>query len=411
MKDDARVIEAKYRDLEARLDEATLRLWAAVEARSLGRGGVSTVAKALGISHTTIYAGLAELGHNSSSATLSFNGNRIRAKGGGRKRLIYKDLTLLRDLDALVSPTTRGDPMSPLCWTCKSTRHLAEELTAMGHEISWRTVWSILDKLGYSMQSLRKNREGHQNPDRDAQFHYILKTVLSYQESDDPVISIDSKKKEKIGDFKNDGREWHPHGKPEQVRVYDFVDPKLGKVTPYGVYDITANEGWVSVGINHDTAEFAVESIRHWWKEMGHLRYPAARRLMITADCGGSNGYRVRLLRVALQKFADESGLCIQVCHFPPGTSKWNKIEHRMFCHITRNWRGRALESRQIVVNLIGGTKTKQGLHIEAQLDEKSYAAGIKVTKKDLAHLAIEHDEFHGEWNYRIMSRGDSKNT
>ena len=234
--------------------------------------------------------------------------------------------------------------------------------------------------------------------------------VLLYQDFDDPVISVHSKKKEKIGDFKNSGREWQPRGKPEEVRVYDFVDSKLGKVTPYGVYDITANEGWVSVGINHDTAEFAVESIRHWWKEMGRFRYPAARRLLITADCGGSNGYRVRLWRVALQKFADESGLCIQVCHFPPGTSKWNKIEHRMFCQITRNWRGRPLESRQIVVNLIGSTKTKQGLHIEAQLDEKSYAKGIKVTNKDLAHLAIEHDEFHGEWNYKIMSRGDSKN-
>jgi transposase len=412
MGDEARVIEDKFRALADRLDEATLRLWAAVEARTLGRGGVSVVAKAVGMSRTTIYAGLAELETKTPSSaapsvsTIEIVGRRrVRAKGGGRKKLKDKDTTLLRDLDALVEPTTRGDPMSPLRWTCKSTPRLAQELAEMGHEVSQRSVCDLLAELGYSLQSVRKTREGGQNPDRDAQFQHIAKIAAQYQAAGDPVISVDTKKKELVGDFKNAGQEWQPKGEPEKVRVHDFIDPELGKVAPYGVYDIAANQGWVSVGIDHDTAEFAVESIRRWWKEMGRPRYPTAHRLLITADCGGSNGYRVRLWRLELQNLADELNLTIQVCHFPPGTSKWNKIEHRMFCHITNNWRGRPLISREVVVNLIGGTTTDTGLQIRSQLDENSDEAGIKVKDAELANLAIERDEFHGEWNYRLRPR------
>jgi transposase len=408
---DAGTIEDKYRMLAGRLDEATLRLWAAVEARTLGRGGVSMVAKAIGISRTTIYAGLEELGSPPPLASLSSSPvggtgkRRIRVKGGGRKKLIDKDPTLLRDLDALVEPTARGDPQSPLRWTCKSTPRLAKELAEQGHEVSQRSVCDLLAQLDYSLQSTRKTREGGQHPDRDAQFNHIARMAAQYQAAGDPVISVDTKKKELVGDFKNGGREWQPKGDPEQVRVHDFLDPDLGKVAPYGVYDVAANQGWVSVGIDHDTAEFAVESIRRWWKEMGHPRYPEARCLLITADGGGSNGYRVRLWRLQLQKLADELRLVIQVCHFPPGTSKWNKIEHRMFCHITNNWRGRPLISREVVVNLIGSTTTDQGLHIRSQLDENTYPAGLKVSDQELAELAIERDEFHGEWNYRLRPR------
>ena len=412
------IIEGKYRALADRLDEATLRLWAAVEARTLGRGGVSAVAKAIGMSRTTIYAGLEELGaakRTSVSTPPSANDEggqrRIRAKGGGRKKLTDKDTTLLRDLDALVEPMARGDPMSPLRWTCKSTPRLARELDELGHKVSQRSVCDLLVQLNYSLQSTRKTREGGHHADRDAQFQHIARMATQYQAAGDPVISVDTKKKELIGDFKNGGREWRPKGDPEQVRVYDFIDPQLGKVAPYGVYDIAANQGWVSVGIDHDTAEFAVESIRRWWKEMGQPRYPNAGRLLITADCGGSNGYRVRLWRLQLQKLADEMNLLIQVCHFPPGTSKWNKIEHRMFCHITNNWRGRPLLSREVVVNLIGSTTTDSGLKIRSQLDENTYEAGIKVTDDELAEIAIERDEFHGEWNYRLRPRKQSDTT
>jgi transposase len=413
MRDEARIITDKYRALADRLDEATLRLWAAVEARALGRGGVSAVAKAVGMSRTTIYAGLDELGQTSpavspASARGRVGSRRVRAQGGGRKRLADKDPTLLRDLDALVEPTARGDPMSPLRWTCKSTARLAEELAAMGHTVSPRSVYDLLTQLGYSLPSVRKTREGRQHPDRDAQFHHIADVAAAYQRAGDPVISVDTKKKELIGDFANGGREWQPKGMPEPVRVHDFRDPDQGKVAPYGVYDIAANQGWVSVGIDHDTAAFAVESIRRWWWEMGQPLYPEARRLLITADCGGSNGYRVRLWRVELQKLADELNLTIQICHFPPGTSKWNKIEHRMFCHITNNWRGRPLVSREVVVNLIGNTTTAAGLRIRAQLDDNSYEAGIKVTDEELANLAIERDEFHGEWNYRLRPRSQA---
>ena len=398
------IINSKYQALRGRLDEATLRLWAATEARSLGRGGVSAVAKASGMSRTTIYAGLAEL---TTAAALSEGEARarVRAVGGGRKKLTAKDAHLLRDLDALVEPTSRGDPMSPLRWTCKSTYRLADELKQQGHEVSQRTVCDLLSQMEYSLQSTRKTREGRQHEDRDAQFSFIAHRVAEFQAAGDPVISVDTKKKELIGDFKNAGKEWQPKGAPEKVRVHDFIDPELGKVAPYGVYDLTANSGWVNIGIDHDTAEFAVQSIRRWWHEMGKASYPRARRLLITADCGGSNGYRVRLWQRELQKLADELRVTIQVCHFPPGTSKWNKIEHRMFCHITANWRGRPLISRQVIVNLIGSTTTRNGLRIRAAIDENAYAKGIKISDEELATLAIERDAFHGEWNYRVPPR------
>lgn len=403
--DQRQIIETKYRALAGHLNEATLRLWLATEASALGRGGVSAVAQATGASRTTVYAGLRELKSPPPPTDSKGGEHRIRAIGGGRKKLTEKDSSLLADLDALVSPGTRGDPMSPLRWTCKSTPRLTRELVEQGHGVSQRTLCDLLAQLGYSLQSTRKTREGSKNPDRDAQFQHIADMVAEYQSTQDPVISVDTKKKELVGDFKNGGREWQPEGQPEQVRVYDFIDKELGKVAPYGVFDVTANQGWVSVGIDHDTAEFAVESIRRWWREMGSPLYPSAERLLITADCGGSNGYRVRLWRIQLQKLADELGMTIAVCHFPPGTSKWNKIEHRMFCHITQNWRGRPLLSREVVVNLIGNTTTTEGLRIQARLDENTYAAGVKVTDRELAELAIERDSFHGEWNYKISPR------
>ena len=410
--DEAALIEAKYRALAGRLDEATLRLWAAAEARSLGRGGVSTVAKAVDMSRTTVYAGLAEIEAAEMSARKrrkvagpAVASTRIRAPGGGRKKLIDLDESLLADLEALVEPTSRGDPMSALRWTCKSTTRLAQELSLQGHQVSQRTVCDLLAHLNYSLQSLRKTREGANHPDRDAQFHYIAKMVRNFQRQRQPVVSVDTKKKELIGDFKNAGKEWQPKGEPEHVRVHDFIDTELGKVAPYGVYDLTANQGWVSVGIDHDTAEFAVHSIKRWWLEMGRPLYKQAKRLLITADCGGSNGNRVRLWRLQLQSLANEIGLAVQVCHFPPGTSKWNKIEHRMFCHITNNWRGRPLLTRQVVVNLIGSVTTAEGLRVKAELDESIYEAGIKVTDAELAAMAIERDEFHGEWNYRIKPK------
>jgi hypothetical protein len=408
---DAATIEDKYRALAGRLDEATLRLWAAVEARTLGRGGVSTVAKAIGMSRTTIYSGLQELEAPPplASAPPAAVGvpspRRIRAEGGGRKKLTDKDTTLLRDLDALVEPTARGDPPSPLRWTCKSTPRLAKELAEQGHHVSQRSVCDLLAHLDYRLQSTRKTREGGHHSDRDAQFNHIARRAAQYQAAGDPVISVDTKKKQLVGDFKNGGQEWQPKGEPEEVRVYDFIDPELGKVAPDGVDEVAANQGWVSVGTDHETAEFAVQSIRRWWKEMGHPRYPKARRLLSTADCGGSNGDRVRVWKRELQKLADDIGLAIQVCHFPPGTSKWNKIEHRMFCHITNHWRGRPLVSREVVVNLIGGTTTETGLHIRSQLDENTYQAGLKVSDAELAELAIERDEFHGEWTYCLRPR------
>ena len=403
---DISIIKEKFQAISSRLDEAALRIWAAAEASSLGRGGVSAVAKAIGMSRTTIHAGIAEISAGAPS-TPTANGKhiRVRAAGGGRKRLIDKESGLLAALDGLVEPTSRGDPMSPLRWTCKSTYRLSGELKRQGYMVCQRSVCDLLNQMGYSLQSTRKTREGGKHEDRNAQFEHIAKTVAEFQSGGDPVISVDTKKKELIGDFKNAGREWQPAGSPEEVRVYDFIDPALGKVAPYGVYDLANNTGWVNVGIDHDTAEFAVESIRRWWREMGVAAYPDAKRLLITADCGGSNGYRVRLWRLELQKLADELKMPIQVAHLPPGTSKWNKIEHRMFCHITANWRGRPLISREVVVNLIGATTTREGLRIKAALDENSYQKGLKISDEELATLAIERDDFHGEWNYRLMPR------
>jgi hypothetical protein len=323
--------------------------------------------------------------------------NRVRRSGAGRKCRTAEDPDLLPALERLVDPVTRGDPDSPLRWTCKSTRTLARELTGQGHPVSDSTVRRLLHAADYSLQGNRKTREGSQHPDRNAQFENINDQVLRFQDRDHPAISVDTKKKEILGDFKNGGREWQPQGTPELVRVHDFIDKVLGKAIPYGVYDVGANEGWVSVGIDHDTARFAATSIRGWWLNMGVSRYPHARRLLITADGGGSNGFRCRLWKVALQDLASEFGLRIQVCHFPPGTSKWNKIEHRMFCHITRNWRGRPLLNRETVVNLIADTTTEQGLTIRAELDEGLYPKGIKVSDEELGAVRLKPGKFHGD--------------
>jgi transposase len=371
-----------------------------VEAQQLGRGGISTVAEATGLSRTTIYQGLHELEEGQFGAGLKRA--RVRAEGGGRKALTQKDPQLLARLERLVEPTTRGDPESALRWTCKSTRQLADALGRAGHPIGRQKVSELLAALGYSLQGNRKTREGSAHVDRDAQFEHINDQVGAYQRRSQPVISVDTKKKELIGDFKNSGREWRPKGNPEEVRTHDFMDRDLGKVNPYGVYDQTANVGWVSVGTDHDTAEFAVESIRRWWSKMGAACYPQATELLITADCGGSNGYRVRLWKLALQALANETALTVRVCHFPPGTSKWNKIEHRMFSFISLNWRGKPLVSHEVVVNLIGNTRTATGLSIQAELDTSKYPKGVKVTDEDLRKINLTRDEFHGEWNYSI---------
>jgi hypothetical protein len=329
--------------------------------------------------------------------------SRIRRSGGGRKKLTDKDPGLLFALNKLVDPVTRGDPESPLRWTSKSTTKLARELSAGGHPVSQRTVCDLLTGEGYSLQSVRKTREGAQHPDRDAQFQFLNAQVQAAIKARQPVISVDTKKNELVGDFKNAGQEWQKKKTPVEVRVHDFIDPVLGKAAPYGVYDLAANQGWVSVGIDHDTAEFAVESIRRWWRQMGKPIYPKAKRLLITADCGGSNGYRVRLWKVALQRFADETALTLQVRHLPPGTSKWNKIEHRMFCHITQNWRGRPLESLAVIVDLIGHTTTEKGLKIRAEIDASSYPKGQTVSDEALRRVHLQPDAFHGEWNYSIL--------
>jgi hypothetical protein len=387
------------------MTERLRRQWAACEARTLGRGGVTLVAEATGLSRMTIYLGLRELRQRAERPQDDLPPNRVRAPGGGRHLLEHNDPVLLQALEALVEPTTRGDPQSPLRWTCLSTRHLAETLSWQGHEVSHQTVALLLDDLGYSLQANRKTREGQDHPDRNAQFEYINKRVQTFQRRGQPVVSVDAKKKELIGDFRTSGGEWRPRGDPEKVRAKDFPDKRLGKVTPEGVYDLSRNEGWVSVGIDHDTAEFAKASLCRWWQEMGSLAYPEADNLLITTDAGGSNGYRVRLWKVMLQELADETGLRISVCHFPSGTSKWNKIEQRMFCHITKNWRGRPLLSRGIVVNLIGNTRTKAGLHIQAELDSHAYPLGIEVSDQELAAVQLKADRFHGEWNYTITPR------
>ena len=393
-------VRTKYQLLQPLMTERLRRQWAACEAQSLGRGGVSLVAEATGLSRTTITAGRRELQQRDDLAP-----ERVRAPGGGRHLVEQNDSTLLSALQTLIESSTRGDPQSALCWTAKSTRTVAEELRKEGHVVSHQTVAALLSDLGYSLQANRKIKEGQDHPDRNAQFEYINQQVRAFQKERQPVVSVDAKKKENIGDFRNPGREWHRRGKPEEVRAKDFRDKKLGKAIPEGVYDLGRNEGWVSVGVDHDTAEFAVASIRRWWQEMGSLVYPRARRLLITADAGGSSGYRSRLWKVELQGLADDLGLRISVCHFPPGTSKWNKIEHRMFCYITKNWRGKPLRSRAIVVNLIGNTTTETGLRIEAELDTDVYRTGIKVSDEEFAEVQLQKASFHGEWNYTIAPR------
>ncbi len=383
-------------------DEQTRRLWAAAEAQVLGRSGVSLVARATGLSRTTIHQGLKDLVELHETKALGRT-KRIRAVGGGRKPIDEYDPTLRRDLELLVDPVTRGDPESPLRWTCKSTRQLAAALVDQGHVVGRQKVADLLAELGYSLQANRKTKEGSaDHPDRDQQFNYINDQAIAFQQRRQPVISVDTKKKELVGEFKNGGQEWQPKGDPELVQGHDFPDPKLGKANPYGVYDQNANVGWVSVGTDHDTSEFAVESIRRWWNKMGRRRYPDATELMITADGGGSNGYRVRLWKVALQKFANESGLHISVCHFPPGTSKWNKIEHRMFSHISMNWRGKPLISHEVIVNLIENTTTQSGLTISAELDTNIYPKGIRISEDELETVNLTKAAFHGEWNYAI---------
>ncbi len=387
--------------LAGQLDERGLRLWAAAEAAALGRGGTAAVARATGIAASTIRRGRAELASGESPGA-----DRVRRPGGGRKRLTEKDPTLLADLERLVDPASRGDPDQPLRWTAKSLRTLAAELRAQGHVISARSVAPLLRRLGYSLQANRKTREGASHPGRDAQFAYINQTATAAIAAGEPVISVDTKKKELVGEFQNAGREWRPKGSPELVRTHDFKDKELGKAIPYGVYDLGADEGWVSVGIDHDTSQFAVNAIHSWWKQLGRERYPQATTLTITADCGGSNGHRTKLWKVELQKLADDTGLQVQVCHFPPGTSKWNQIEHRLFSFISMNWRGKPLVSRQVIIDLIAATTTRTGLKVYAQLDERAYPAKIKVSQAELAAVNIHKADFHPGWNYVIKPRG-----
>lgn len=388
-------ILTKYKGLSFCLNEKSKRLWAATEAKSFGRGGISIVHYATGLDHKTIRKGIQELENNHQS-------ERIRKAGGGRKKVKNVEKNLLSDLQRLINPVTRGDPMSPLLWTCKSTYKLCDALNQKGYDICQKTVYSLLVDLDYSLQSNKKRNEGANHPDRDKQFHHINSMVKSFLKKDNPVISVDTKKKENIGSFKNQGREYQPKGKPIEVNTHDFPDKNLGKVAPYGVYDIGKNNGWVGVGISADTAEFAVNTIRNWWHIMGKSEYSNATEILVTADCGGSNGYRVRLWKHELQKLANELQMKISVCHFPPGTSKWNKIEHRMFSYITKNWRGRPLETRETVVQLIANTKTNNGLKIKAILDKNVYLKGRKINDDLMAQINLKQNKFHGEWNYKI---------
>jgi hypothetical protein len=394
-------LRVKYAALDRVMDERLRRQWAATEALALGWGGVTAVAAATGLARNTILAGTREIAYRRAHPRAKVSA-RIRQSGGGRKRLTDTDPGLQPALERLVDPATRGHPESPLLWTCKSTALLAEELQRQNHPVTDRTVAALLKKAGYSLQANRKTLEGSSHPDRNAQFEHINRQVLAVQQANQPVVSIDTKKKELVGEFRNAGREWRPAGQPVKVNVHDFPDPQLGKAIPYGVYDLASNEGWVSVGIDHDTAEFAAASLRRWWQVMGAKRFPHATKLMITAAGGGSNSSRNRLWKVALQGLANELDLPLQVCHFPPGTSKWNKIEHRLFCFITKNWRGRPLVSYQTVVNLIASTTTKTGLKVQAALDPGHYATGIKVSDAQLARVRLTPDSFHGEWNYTI---------
>jgi hypothetical protein len=394
-------IQGKYLALSTVMDERVRRHWAAAEAMALGWGGISIVSAATGLARNTIAAGVRELAQRAEQTDATID-VRLRRPGGGRKPITEVDPELLRALEALIDPVTRGHPESPLRWTCKSTAKLAEELTQENHPVTDRTVARLLKKTGYSLQANRKTREGSSHKDRNAQFEYINRQVLLFQKQNQPVISVDTKKKELVGEYKNPGQEWQPKGRPEKVKVHDFPDKRLGKAIPYGVYDLASNEGWVSVGIDHDTAQFAAASIRRWWTEMGSKRFPRAGKLLITADGGGSNSSRNRLWKKSLQELADELELTLKVCHFPPGTSKWNKIEHRLFCFITKNWRGRPLTTYEVIVNLIASTTTKTGLVVQAALDSNQYETGITVTDEELARLRITPAKFHGEWNYTI---------
>ncbi len=393
----------KFKTLKQDMDERLQRLWVATEAEALGWGGVSIAAKATGMSRTTIAAGQRELSERRGSIpNIDAGPRRVRRIGGGRKTLTENDPGLMAALDALVEPTTRGDPMTPLRWTCLSVRTLAQELGKQGWKLSPQKVADLLHEMGYSLQSNRKVVEGTSHPERDAQFLHISRTVKEFQKRGQPVISVDTKKKEIIGNFKNAGREWQPKGTPIEVEDHDFIKDELGKAIPYGVYDLANNNAWVNVGVDHDTPEFAVASIQRWWTEMGLACYPKATELLITADGGGSNGYRSRMWKVALQGLSDATGLKISACHFPPGTSKWNRIEHSLFCHITQNWRGRPLVSREVVVSLIAATTTTKGLTVNAALDLRAFPTGAKVSDEDLARVNLEKGEFHGEWNYSI---------
>jgi hypothetical protein len=382
------------------LNERDRRLVVAAGAMAIGYGGVSEISRATSVCRETIANGVKEL-----REPRVLPEGRVRRKGGGRKKAVLWDPTLRSDLETLIDPVTRGDPESPLRWTCKSVRKLASELRAMGHRTSHRMVAELLHEMHYSLQANRKTIEGSKHPDRNAQFEHISDKVQEYLSSHQPAISVDTKKKELVGNFKNGGRELRPQGDPEEVLVHDFIIRELGKVAPYGVYDMGENSGWVSVGTDHDTAAFAVETIRRWWYSMGHKAYPNAKRLLITADSGGSNGSRVRLWKLELQSLANDTGMEISVCHFPPGTSKWNKIEHRLFSFITQNWRGKPLISHEVIINLIASTRTKTGLTVRCELDNGSYPKGIKVSDKELAQINIARNDFHGEWNYTIRPR------
>lgn len=394
---DNAAIKKRFEKLAPHLDERLRRLVAGAEALAIGRGGITAVSREIGLCRESIRSGCLELENVDTLSPI-----RIRKVGGGRKRTLDQDPTLKVDLERLVDPVTRGDPESPLRWTCKSTRQLADALMDMGHKTSHRMVAELLHELGYSLQSNRKTLEGNSHPDRNAQFEHIYQQVKCFQASGDPIISVDTKKKELVGQFKQAGQAWQPVGQPESVQVHDFPDVELGKVAPYGVYDPTLNRGWVNVGTDHDTSQFAVESIRRWWHSMGAVCYPEGRRLLMTADGGGSNGSRVRLWKRELQTLAIELGMPISVCHYPPGTSKWNNIEHRLFSYITLNWRGKPLVSHEVVVNLIASTTNRKGLQVHCELDSNPYPKGIKVTNGEMEAIKLDRDEFHGEWNYTI---------
>ena len=399
---DTAAIRRKYKGLRPVFDERARRLWAGSQAKAAGHGGVTAVARATGLSRVTVASGVREL-----DSGVPMRSGRVRRPGGGRKAATSLDPALVKVLDELVEPAARGDPESPLRWTCKSTRRLSADLLALGHTASHTLVAQLLRDSGYSLQANRKTREGSGHPDGDAQFEHINQAATRRLGRHEPVISVDTKKKELVGDYKDSGREWHPKGRPEEVRVHDFLDPGKTKAIPYGVYDVGRNVGWVSIGVDHDTAAFAVNTIRRWWRRMGAKMYPDARSLMITADGGGSNGARVRLWKLELQRLADEAGMTLHVCHLPPGTSKWNKIEHRLFSFISQNWRGRPLLTHATIVNLIAATTTTQGLRVRCELDQRRYPKSIAVTDEQMRSVRLSPDSFHGEWNYSIPPHND----